>query len=61
MTPAAVVIVFLGHCRMWRTSPHPRACRSATTSSLAPLQGTGEQSAHTRFIDTETFGPFLMV
>jgi hypothetical protein len=40
-----------------RPSPHP-AARSTRVDT--PLPGEGE-SDHTRFIDTVTFGPFLMV
>jgi len=41
-----------------RPSPHP-AARDAHVDP--PPQGAGEARAHTRFIDTEIFGPFLMV
>jgi hypothetical protein len=52
------VISPLGHCRMGKdrhpTPPH------VYTRVDPPPPGEGK-SAHTRFIETETFGPFLMV
>ena len=44
---------------MWRDR-HPTPPR-VTRASTRPLQGRVKQASYTRFIDTEIFGPFLMV
>ncbi len=48
-------ILSLGQCLAWKTSPHPAARYGADPPRRE------RKRPHTRFIDTETFGPFLMV